>query len=108
MFDISTRSNHRSKGGHFWMFQHVLFEDMAGRPVARTRRAADGSERRPDGVRLFDLDGAVRRFSLSRAQLQSIWDDAFADLPWAASPVVGAPVGAPGGDADEDAGGSCV
>jgi phage recombination protein Bet len=73
------------------MYQHVLFEDIAGRPVPRTRRTADGRERRPDGVRFFDLDGAVQKFGMPRATLLSVWDDAYADLPWARSPVVGMP-----------------
>src|SRR5688500_10856607 len=74
-------------GGPLSMHEYVLFEDKGGRPVARTVRGRDGSVRVADGVVLFDLGQAVVRFGMTRGKLLELWEESYADIPWASSPV---------------------
>ena len=84
--------------------QHMLFEDVGGQPFPRTRRAQGGEVRSADGVVFFSLDQAVERFKVPREKLVELWNDSFADLPWAQSPVVEA--GAAADPAPENAHGT--
>src|SRR5690349_21485196 len=79
--------------------QHMLFGDVGGRPVARTLRAQGGAVRVADGVQFFTLDQAVEHFKIPRQTLVELWNDAYADLPWSASPVVQPPAAEGTGEA---------
>src|SRR5687767_3750031 len=88
-------------GGPLSMHEFVLFEDKGGRPQARTVRGKDGTVRVADGVRFFSLDQAVPHFGMSRAELLEIWEELYADIPWAASPLVDPPAAAAAQDTGE-------
>jgi hypothetical protein len=51
----------------------MLFEDVGGRPVPRLAFTPEGALRKPDGVRYFDLPGAVAHFKDPEDYLTTLW-----------------------------------
>lgn len=57
----------------------MIFEDVAGGPVARREHDASGDPRVVDGVRFFDLAGAAEHFIWTEQQLREHYVETFAE-----------------------------